>query len=94
MKIFKYPLEITDSQTIRMPKDAMILTIQLQDDNPCIWARIPDPKVGEINHSEFRTFITVGTGNEYDGSNTDFYIGTYQKKFLGGLFVGHVFERF
>lgn len=81
--IWKSPLEITDRQTIQMQPDAEILTVQVQNGVPCIWAHV-DPE----QPMAVREILTVGTGHpapdEIEG-----YIGTYQT--YGGQFVWHVF---
>lgn len=90
MKIYKYELYVATSQEVRMPVGATILTLQLQNKEPCIWATVPHTPYN--NHGlevvyENRRFITVGTGHIFDETNL-IYIGTYQQ----GFFVGHVFE--
>lgn len=92
LKIFKYPLEITDDQTIKLPHGARILSAMNQYDNIVLYALISD---NEINTEEVSIRI-VGTG--YD---IDFFIpsavfgGGY--KFLGtvslydGKLMFHVF---
>ena len=86
-EIWQYKLEIDDTQTIKMPKDAKILTIQCQYETPCIWALV-DP----ANKKEDRLIETFGTGNSISCGigNDRKYIGTYQKQ--GGLLIFHVFE--
>lgn len=42
--IYKYPLSLTNSQEIVMPVDAQILTAQLQNNMPCLWALIDTDK--------------------------------------------------
>lgn len=84
-KIFKYPVEITDKQTVLMPKGAKILAVQVQHGNPCIWAMInPEAPTEEVS-------IRVhGTGHDfYDSSNLE-YIGTFQ--ICGGNLAFHVFK--
>ena len=85
-KIFKYPIEITDKQSILMPKGAKILAVQVQNGNPCIWAMInPDTTVEEV------AIRVHGTGHPiYDSSNLE-YIGTFQSIY-GGNLVFHVFK--
>jgi hypothetical protein len=57
-RVFKYPIYIADRLTVGMPKGAEILTVQVQFDNPQIWALVePD------NPMETRAFCIVGTGN-------------------------------
>jgi len=88
MKIFKYKLDVTDVQSIKMPWDARILTVQIQDNEPHIWAVVDDTSPGRD-----RTFLVIGTGNEFTANPRDIYIGTFQQTYRYGTFVGHVFER-
>ena len=85
MKIFKYQLEITDEQTVLMPIGANILSLQLQNGIPCVWAL-----VDEISGDEERTFFTYGTGNPIDpfSKSERKFLGTYQ---LNNGLVFHVF---
>lgn len=88
-KIFKYKLDRDLAiQTIELPFDAKILTIQTQDESPCIWA-----EVYEKNSLQERTFEIFGTGHDidYDMGVDRKYIGTYQLN--GGALVFHAFER-
>lgn len=83
--IWKYILETTDSQELIMPKGACVLTVQVQNNTPCLWALV-NPNA----EKESRIFETFGTGQPICCA-TDMqrnYIGTYQKHGL----VLHVFE--
>jgi len=84
--IWKYPLEFQDVQTIRMPIGAEILTVQIQDGKPCLWAVVDvDDKV----LTEPRFIIMYGTGHSMEVSSLDRkYIATFQIWEL----VYHVFE--
>lgn len=86
--IYKYPLEITDTQDIPLRNNGQILTVQMQEGRPCIWARVntDDP---EVLH-EKRTILTYGTGHPIEQKNIR-YIGTYQVHARGLVF--HVFEQ-
>ena len=87
--IWKYPLEITNAQIIKMPKGAKILSVQIQNKKPCIWVMV-DPD----NDLLPKTLYSIGTGfnvdDEIDNDIETRYIGTYQVQ--GGSFVFHVFE--
>ena len=83
--IYKYPLSITDVQTIWMPSGAKILSVQEQRDTLCLWAA-----VDRDNIEAPRTILIVGTGNPMPYTCNDF-IGTVQTN--GGALVWHVFER-
>ena len=81
--IYKFPIEITDEQKVRMPLSAKILCIQMQGGIPCIWAKV----VSDDKCTGLTTILTFGTGNPVnDGGD---YIGTYQDKSL----VFHVFTK-
>ena len=84
--IWKYPLEIQDDQTIRIPIGAEILTAQLQDGNLCLWAVVDaDSKA----LTEPRFIQIYGTGHSMVGTSLDRkYIATIQI----GWAVYHVFE--
>lgn len=85
MNIFKYPLEVTDVQTIQIPQGATILTVQVQYDKPCIWALV-DPN----EPVESRQIEIYGTGQQLDEDVRRRYIGTFQLR--GGALIFHVFE--
>lgn len=84
--IWKFPLAVTDTQRISMPEGAEILTVQLQNEQACLWA-IVEPSADK----EDRYFEVHGTGNPIHGDMgvERKYIGTFQQP----PFVWHVFER-
>jgi hypothetical protein len=84
MTIWKFDLETTDVQTVKMPRGAEIIAVQTQRDTPRLWA-VVDPKMPLVS----RTFYVVGTGHEFTTGNKR-YIGTYQ--LMDGSLVFHVFE--
>ena len=84
--IYKYKLEVTDSQTIKLPLGAKILTVALQDGEPHIWSMVDtNDKYNDVE------ILTFGTGQDisYHGLQ---YIGTYQ--LLSGDLVYHIFSKF
>jgi hypothetical protein len=86
--IFKYTLKTTDKQVVQLPKEAEILTIQTQFEEPQLWAL-----VNHENEPEERTIEIFGTGHPvyYDMGVERKYIATYQLS--GGNYVFHAFER-
>lgn len=56
--IHKYPLKITDNQTLYLPRDAQILSVQMQGDQLCLWALIDTD--APLYASDFGIY---GTGN-------------------------------
>lgn len=81
--IWKFVLAEGSLQKIRMPKDAKVLTVQMQHGTACLWVLV-DPVANE----EDRWFRVYGTGHDIQDEGT--YIGTFQMK--GGLYIFHVFE--
>lgn len=86
MTTYKYTLTIEDRQTVLMPLNSTILTVQMQYNTPCLWAMV-DPDVGE---QEARSIEFFGTGRPMDDNNRA-YIGTIQQG--GGQLIWHIFER-
>ena len=85
-QIWKFGI-IPSQKTIEMPKGAKVLSVQMQNDIPCIWVLV-DPKADKTK----RTFEIFGTGHdiECDGISREF-IGTFQMH--SGSLVFHLFER-
>jgi hypothetical protein len=80
--IWKFPLAMQGTQLVMMPKAAAILSVQLQNDLPCIWAMVD----GDAE-KEPRSIHIYGTGHALTDRKVQF-IGTIQ---MGSL-VFHVFE--
>ena len=86
-KIYKYPLEITDKQSVSMIANAEVLCVQMQTGTPCIWAMVDNDQTEKEN----RTFFTYGTGYDIPNDAEILYVGTYQH--MNGSLVFHVFEQ-
>lgn len=84
--IWKFPIPLVNPAMIRMPKGAVILTVQRQSDQACLWAIVDSEAEKEV-----RYFIIEGTGNPIheEAGVSRRYIGTFQAP----PFVWHVFER-
>ena len=81
MSIWKFPIVRTDEQKIEMPVGAKVLSVQMQNGIPCIWAIIDtDARI------ESRSIAVVGTGNPC-WCFTWAFIGTV----ADGDFMWHVF---
>lgn len=85
--IWKFPIKVTDRQTVPMPVNAEILTAQVQGILPCLWAMVDKAETVD----EDRVIEIFGTGNliHVDMGVERKYIATFQQ----GPFVWHVFER-
>lgn len=84
-KVLKFPLKITDDQTVVMPEGSQILTVQTQHDTVTIWALCP-----ETLKKQPRRIEIFGTGHPIPNGNRT-YLGTAITQ--GGSLVWHVFER-
>lgn len=83
--IYKYPIE-RNSESLSMPKGARILSCQIQNGTPTIWALV-DPD----ESPELRMIEVYGTGHSINaGASQMVFIGTVQMN--NGL-VFHIFER-
>ena len=76
-----------DWQGVTMPEGAEILTVQIQNDVPYLWALV-DPEA----RTEIRGIAMFGTGHpiDYDIGASGRYISTFQLR--NGELVFHVFE--
>lgn len=86
--IYKYQLKVTDTQKIELPVGAEILTVQIQNETPCLWALV-DPNGIE---KETRIIEVFGTGHpiSYDMGMSRKYVSSFQLR--GSQLVFHVFE--
>ncbi len=85
VKILKYPFDIADEVTLNMPENSRVLSVQLQDNRPTLWAMVSTEMP-----MENRIFKIYDTGEELaNGSTPKKYIGTLQ---MDG-FVKHIFEK-
>jgi len=82
-RIFKYPLDIVGIQLVSMPVGAELLTVQMQQGVPCLWALVEDSAPKEDRVIYFR-----GTGHEAPDFKKDEHIATFQER----AFVWHVFD--
>jgi hypothetical protein len=85
MTIWKFPIEVRESQIVHMPKGAKPLTVQMQNGNPCLWTLCD-----ETQPPEPRCVAVYGTGHKLP-TNPGNYIATFQM--MEGMLVFHVFER-
>ena len=87
--IYKYPLVVQDVQTIKLPSNAEILSVQSQivntfrDRELVLWA-IVNP---QLDTEQERTIHIIGTGNPMPNKVLK-YLGTTQMN----TFVWHIFE--
>lgn len=86
MTVYKYPLQITDEQTVIMPKYPHYLTLQWVRGELCLYAVVkPDNPPSE------HKFIIVATGQEIPNDYPLIYMGTVTQR--DERLVWHVFEQ-
>ncbi len=88
-EIWKYKLKHEERQNIIMPRNSQILSVQAQDDQPCLWVLVSPNQVDtECRNIEiYRTGQTILYSDE--GVKREF-LGTFQ--LYDGSLVFHVFE--
>ncbi len=80
--IWKFPIEVTDEQSVEMPVGAQPLSVQVQDDQVCIWALVDtEAKKEERLVQIFDTGIPITDEGDF--------IGTFQ--ILKGVLAFHTF---
>jgi hypothetical protein len=83
--IWKYQLKADDIQEIEIPVGSRILSLQVQNGIPCIWALVYDK-----SPKDTKKIYTFGTGEPTTFlPETLQFLGTYQ--ILEGQLVFHVF---
>lgn len=90
--IYKWPLAITDYQEITAPIIEQVLTVQMQNGVPCLWAVVREPDVPprSVPVAPRLGVFVVGTGNPIPDEAEDAnYVGTIQQ----GPLVWHVFVK-
>lgn len=86
MKIWKFPIETVDQQSVSMPEGTEIISVAVQYRQICMWAVVDPGKPATARNIEI-----IGTGNPtmpLDKTHRRAFIGTV----FQGPFVWHVFE--
>ena len=82
--VYKYPLDITDRQSVCLPLGAQILSIQAQNNTLMLWAMVDPDQVAQSVVLQI-----LGTGNPAQVSHRAKHIETVQMP--TGL-VWHIFK--
>jgi hypothetical protein len=86
LQVYKYRLpQVTGVTEVLMPKDADVISTELQDGELVLWALVDVAKENEI-----RFFRTILTGEEVPRKDVIRFIGTVLSH--NGKYVQHVFE--
>ena len=83
-RVYKYKLEITDQQFVKLPEDAEILSVNAQGMDLVLYALVDFP----IGQAISRVVRIAGTGHPIIG-NVGQYVGTAMMR--EGQLVWHVF---
>lgn len=85
-RVYKFELKLHDSQHIRLPLGAQVLTVAMQREKLCMWVLLDPSKETPL---EERRFDVVGTGNPMCCKETNAaYIGTVDDD----PYIWHIFE--
>lgn len=87
VKIWKYPLDIIPNQILTVPGRAQFVSLQVQDDTPCLWALVEPTDMNDSRYIEM--YYTDTVINRPRDKYHRLYLGTFQ---LNNL-VYHCFER-
>lgn len=87
-QVWKYPLKLSGCNSLEIPENSIILTVQLQNEQPCMWAL-----VNPYLKKEIRSFEIFATGQDIhiEWSWQLQYVNTFQMN--SGSLVFHLFER-
>lgn len=85
LSVWKFDLPDDAESTVYMPRDAKVLSVQVQDGKPRVWALV-DPKAEKVR----RRFWVMGTGWKANADGLGAYVDTIQLS--GGALVFHVFD--
>ncbi len=83
--IWKFNIDIDDVQNVEMPKQAKLLSVQVQNGSVRLWAMVC-PRNTLVN----RIIQMAGTGHDLKGRDMGEYLGTFQ--ISNGQLVFHVFD--
>ncbi len=82
--VYKYDIK-TGITTLKLPKNRVVLDVQLQHGKPRVWVLL----YAEDTDMENCNFLCIGTGQQTN-EKLDRHIGTFQ--IYGGDEIYHVFE--
>lgn len=88
MRIYKYPLYFVPEQHVELPIHSEILSVQLQDGKPQLWALVEE----EQKTTEKRLICMFNTGEE--AKKCFRFLATLQVREGEMAWVAHVFEGF
>lgn len=88
LTVHKFPLEVTESQTVEIPEDHRILSVDFQHGKIAMWVLL-DPE-SEPTDCQFEVY---GTGHDIPHApNLLRYIGTASQELSLGPVAWHVFQ--
>ncbi len=86
--IHKHPLKLADEQQLWMPEDSVMLAVQVQRGEICLWVeKEAQPKLADVRW----VFTIMPTGQVFNAGNIGSYIGTIQLR--DEALVFHIYGR-
>lgn len=86
--IWKYPLELEGEQSITIPRNSKILSVQTQNDKICMWIECPTISI-KNNLNNNKIIYIVGTGTLFNIKENVHYVSSVQMK----GYVWHIYEK-
>lgn len=86
--VWKFVLTLVDRPVVEMPAGAQVLSVAVQGDQVCLWARVDPDEPKELRH-----FRCLGTGHAFSEADQDTlgrFVGTVL--LMDGGLVFHLFE--
>jgi hypothetical protein len=83
--IYKYPIDTLDQFTVRMPKGAQVVHVDMQMGSAQMWAMV-DTEQSDVP----RKFALRGTGHDCEDMPVSAHVGSFQMH--GGRLVFHLFD--
>lgn len=77
MRIFKYPLEWSEHQTLSIPPNFVPLTLQVQNGQPTLWAKVDEqaaPEMHRVNMYPTGAALPGAEGNYLGTLCTTFFV--------------------
>lgn len=89
--VWKYPIGVAPMIEIAMPQGAQVLSVQVQDNIPTVWALID---LNAKDNTTMRRFVMVPTGKplELEVNDTLIHLDSLKVNDSAGERLVHVFE--
>lgn len=89
-RVYKYPLQLTEAQTLKLPAGAKVLSVMNQREDIVLYALVDPERDAQNNWDIYRVYVS-GTGQVTEPDAT--FLGTVPISGDNSDFVFHVFYR-